>query len=493
MPETRSHTKEIFSHTITYGLGLVLNRSLSFLLIPLYTNFFTPEEMGMYSLIFSFWLFLNIIYVYGLETSFIKFFIDEKSENGRKEIYSSTLFILALTSILFSTLFFLFSENISSLIDFENPSKGLFLIKLTSLIIIFDILHRFPLLLFRAELKAKKYLYLTLLSVITNLAANLILILIFKLSIEAVFYSYLISIVLTLAAGLVLTRKYLSFKVSFSKIRELVIYGNKFIYIGIFITIIDISDRFFLKYFYDEDAVGIYSANYRLGTIMALIISAFKFSWTPYFLNLSDNPDNKKIISNIFTYFVFTGLLLFLIFSFFLEPAAKISLFGLSILDERYWAGLSIIPVILLSYFFSGLYSTLNAAPFFTDRTSTLLYISLAGFALNIFFNFLLIPILGIQGAAYSTLFTYAAMFFLIYITTQKIYKIEYEWNKVFLTAVLTILIFIVHLFLKNIFSESYIIQLASLTLIALFLTAATYFRIVNLKNLKILFKKTGT
>ncbi|MCX6163696.1 MAG: oligosaccharide flippase family protein, partial [Ignavibacteriae bacterium] len=128
-------------------------------------------------------------------------------------------------------------------------------------------------------------------TLLINLILNILFIVVFKLNIEAILYSYIISVIFTLFAGLIITKKFFSIKFSLKEAKELIIYGNKFIYFGLFLLLIDVSDRFFLKYFFDESIVGIYSANYRLGTVMSLAIAAFRFSWTPYFLNISENPD----------------------------------------------------------------------------------------------------------------------------------------------------------------------------------------------------------
>lgn len=489
--QKKSHVKELFSYTAIYGIGLFLNKAVSFLLIPLYTNFFTPGELGMFNLVQSVWLFIILIYVYGMETSFIKFFIDSKENKEKAEVYSTTLILIFSTSVIFSIIIYFSSGSIANLIEFDNPSKGIFLIQVLSFLLFFDTLFRFPLLLLRAELKAKTYLYLTTLSLILNIAFNIIFIVVLKYNIEAIFYSYIISVFVTFLFGLYFTRGYLILKVSFQKALKLIFFGNKFIYIGLFLVVIDLSDRFFLKYFWGEDIVGIYSVNYKLASVMSLIIAAFKFSWTPYFLNILDNPDNKKIISDIFTYFVFAGLFLFLLFTFFTAPIAKISFWGYSILEDRFQIGLVIIPVILLSYFFSGLFANLNVAPFFSNKTIYLLMVTAIGFIINVTLNFLLIPKFQMMGAALATLITYSVMFIIIYFISQKIYCIDYNWNKIFKISSLALITFVISYIVKNFFIHSpTLLILLYLLLLSLFLFSINFFKILDLKKIKILFSK---
>jgi O-antigen/teichoic acid export membrane protein len=426
-----------------------------------------------------------------METSFIRFFIDAKEEKLKREIYSTSLILISFTSLLFSVIIYFLSGTVSNFIGFENIEKGTYLIKILSILLFFDTISRFPLLLLRAELKAKIYFYLSVSSLLINLIFNVLFIVVLKLNVEAILYSYIISVIFALIAGLVITKKFFSLKFSLKEAKELFIYGNKFIYFGLFLLLIDVSDRFFLKYFFDESIVGIYSASYRLGTLMSLAIAAFRFSWTPYFLNLSENPENKKIISEIFTYFIFAGLFLFLFFSFFTEPVVKYSFDGFSLLNSKYYSGLIIIPIILLSYFFSGLFANLNVVPFYTNRTSILLLISLEGLIINILLNILLIPKFQMLGAAYSTLFTYVIMFIHIYYLSQKLYKIEYQWKAILILSISAAILFAIFYYIQNYLEIRLLIKvIIYFFLIIAYLTSSNLFRIIKISNIKLLIKK---
>jgi O-antigen/teichoic acid export membrane protein len=491
LDNSKSHIKELFSHTAIYGVGIMLNKFLSFLLIPIYTYYFTPADLGLYNLIQSLWLFIILLYVYGMETSFIKFFIDAKEDKLKTKIYSTSLLLISSTSLIFSVILYFLSGSISSLIGFENIEKGKYLLKILSVLLFFDTISRFPLLLLRAELKAKIYLYLSLSTLIVNLFFNVLFIIFFHLNVEAILYSYIISVIYTLIAGIFITKKFFSFSFSFKEAKEMVIYGNKFIYFGLFLLLIDVSDRFFLKYFFDESIVGIYSANYRLGSVMSLAIAAFRFSWTPYFLNIAENPDNKKIIAGTFTYFIFAGLFLFLFFSFFTEPIVKLSFGGFSLLDSKYYGGLVIIPVILISYFFSGLFANLNVVPFYSNKTSILLLISLEGFAINIVLNILLIPKFQMLGAAYSTLFTYAFMFLHIYYLSQKLYKIKYQWKGIFVLAITSLILLFLYYCIQNFIQLNSVYKvIIYFILLISFLFISNLFKIVKISDIKLLVKR---
>lgn len=489
--QEKSHVKELFSQTMIYGLGIILNKSVGFILLPVYTKYFSPEQIGLFALIQSVSFFLGVLYMFGMETSFMKFFIDAKDIYSKSKIYSSTLLLLAVTSFIFSAIIYFSSDYIVSLFRFSEINESIFLVKILALLMFVDTMSRFPLLLFRAELKSKTYAYINLFSFVINIICNIVFIVIFRKGIETIFYSYIISVVITFIIGLLLTKKYLILKVSVDILKQMLLFGNKFIYIGFFVLLIDISDRFFLKYFFDESIVGVYSANYRLASVMGFLIASFRFSWTPYFLNLSEVPENKKIISSIFTYFVFAGLMMFLVFSLLIPHLVKINIWGFEFLNINYWPGLKIVPVILLAYLFSGAYSILNAAPFFKNKTISILLITATGLLINTIFNFLLIPSFDISGAALSTLITYFIMFLIIYLYSQKIYKIKYQWNIVLKLAALTTVLFAISYFITdNLSIDKTLILIFDLFLITLFLLITNYSGLIELKKISILWKK---
>jgi len=482
----RSPIKTLLSHTAIYGVGLVLNRSLGFLLLPVYTNYFSPADLGVYYLVWSISVFLSVLYSLGFENSFMKYFIEEKNKQKKAEIYSSIIVTLLFSSLIFSLCIYFGSGSINNILHFQDSVKGIFLLKILAILLFFDTIYRIPLLLLRAELNTKVYSYITIVTLVINLGLNVFLIVVQKYGVEAIFYSYIVSIIVTTIICLFITRPYLTSKISFKEIKRQFQFGLNFIFIGLIILVIDMSDKFFLKYYYDESIVGIYGVNYRLGAVMSLIISAYKFSWTPYFMNLSENPDNKKIISSIFTYFVFTGLFLFLFFSFFIAPVVQLKIGGYHILDEAYWSGLKIIPIILLSYFFSGLHSNLTVAPFFSNRIDVLLKISVIGLIANIVLNVWLIPKYAMTGAALSTLFTYVIMFGFLYHRSQQLFRIDFNLKKISIIVGLTAVSYFAVFFLQSYFQTSSLYySLSTILILCLFLIFSIKFSIIKISYLK--------
>lgn len=450
-----SQIQKIFSDTVIYTIGSVFNRLLPFLLLPVYTLYFPPAEYGIFSLVYSFWFFVSVFYLYGMETAFQKCFLETGSSETKKEIYSTTILLIFSTSVIFSGIIYFLSDFISVKIT-GNVSNS-YLIKLLAFILVADSLYRFPMILINSLQRSKLYSALNSAAVVLNVAVNLILIVKYKMGIEAIFYSYLASYSLLFILSFTGTASYFKLKLDLTVVRLLLKNAHLFLYYGIFLISIDLIDRFILEYFKGTAVVGIYSASYRIGIVMNLVITGFKVAWTPFFMNLKGEEGNKEIFSKVFTYFWYGGLVVFLLFSLLADDLVKVNIAGYTLLNEKYWDGLIIIPYILLAYLFSGLYLNLNVASFFQNKIKYLIISSAAGCFSNIALNFILIPQFSIVGAAIATMLSYFIMFIVLYYFSQKIYRIEYEWKAIWKAVILTAIFYAINIFIPNLLKLSYI------------------------------------
>ena len=91
----------LFKSTFLYTIGNIFARSLSFLLLPLYSNLISVEEFGNYALIMSGYVIIAAIYQGGLHAGFSKYYLEENSDSNRKNIFStlfSFVFIISNTN-----------------------------------------------------------------------------------------------------------------------------------------------------------------------------------------------------------------------------------------------------------------------------------------------------------------------------------------------------------------------------------------------------------
>ena len=190
--------------------------------------------------------------------------------------------------------------------------------------------------------------------------------------------------------------------------------------------IIELSDRYIIKYFLGFEQLGIYNAGYKLGMLMLLIVMGFNMAWQPFFLD-KKNKDNKILISdisnNVFLLFSFIacGIILFV------EPLSQITIFNFKIIGTEFIESISIVSWICIGYLFHGAYLLQLPGPYLTNNTLMIAIIRGVGALVNIILNFQLIPVLGIDGAAIATCLSFLMMAILIFLYNKKIYPINYN------------------------------------------------------------------
>jgi len=475
--------KKLGKHTLIYGLGYVLTRLIPFLLTPFYTNVFqSTEQYGIIVLVFTDIAFMNVVYRYGIDSAFLRFFSKKKSGFSQNAVFNTATTSLIFTGAIFSTLIFIFSNSIASVLP-GLDGYGLF-IKYASIILFLDTFIAIPLLYLRMKNRSIVFMSIMIANVSINFISNIILIGYFKWGIEAAFISNIIASFFSFFILIPLTLKNITFNFSSKLWKKMMRFGTPFIFSGIAIMVLELIGRNMLEIYTDTATQGIYSAGYKLGIFMLVIVTAFKFAWQPFFLNKDKDPKAPELFSKILTVFSFVMVSAFLILSIFIHNIITFDFFGLfTLLGKNYWSAEPVVPVILASYIFLGFYINFQPPIFFTERTWVFPFITGSAAILNVILNIILIQKFGMIGSAYSTLFSYLWMAGLTYFIVRKWYYIPYQWKKIF--GIFMSGGFVTFLFyfysVENI--------LLKLLLVLLFFTLVFGFRILSIKQLLILAK----
>ncbi|MBC8203931.1 MAG: polysaccharide biosynthesis C-terminal domain-containing protein [FCB group bacterium] len=197
---------------------------------------------------------------------------------------------------------------------------------------------------------------------------------------------------------------------------------------------IEFSDRKLLEVYRGLEEAGLYSAGYKMGMFMAILTTAFRFAWQPFFLSEAKNPEAKQLFARIFTYFFLTAGFLFMLFMFYAPDILewKLPLWNISILDPRYWPGMAVFPIILLAHLFDGIYSNFTVGVYLKNKTKVVPLIIGMGAVFNLGANFIVIPVHGMMGAAWTTLGAFIIMAVSLQLYIRRIYYIPYEWSRIF-------------------------------------------------------------
>jgi len=375
--------KKLFQHSAVYGMGHILNRLITFLLIPLYTNTFAREELGVYTLVFSYIAILTIIYSYGMDTAFFRFYILDDTPKGRDRIFSTAFITIILTSLAFSWAIYFFRVPIAAdifSVDVQKLSVNLpLMVSMGAGILFFDSLVLMPFLILRAEEKPLPFILFKFLNVVINFVCNIVLLVWMKMGVEGIFIANLISSALTFLLMLPVALGHFKFAFHWPTFKELFAFGIPYLPSTLSVNLMDTIDKIILERLDSVSIVGLYGPNAKLGMFMALFITAFRFAWHPFFLSTSKQENAKEIFTKVFTYVLLACSFVFVFFSLFIDDIVRLRFGHFSLLGEEFWEGTVVVPIIFLAYIFYAAYLNFIIGIYLEKKTKYLPFITGAG------------------------------------------------------------------------------------------------------------------
>lgn len=440
--------------TAVYGLSSVVGRLLNYLLVPLHTSVFLTNEYGVYGYLYSYIGLLMVLLTYGFETAFFRF---TQESSDRSSAFGTAVSSFFVSTLVFLGLFLIFNQSIADLIKIpQHPEYIVWF----ALIIAFDVLVAIPFARLRLEGKAFKFAAIKILNILINIGFNLFFLLLcpylLKEQIGAdlihkiykpeigIGYIFIANLLASGATFLVFLPSFLKEKLNFNKAlwKKMFRYAAPLIVVGLAAMVNELLDRILLKFClngseeYVNGQIGIYSACYKLAVLMALFTQAYRMAAEPFFFSESKQVDAKQKFAQLMNYFVLFAGLIFLGVTFFIDW------FKYFISNEAYWVGLPVVPVLLMAYFFLGVYFNLSVWYKLTDKTIYAAFISIIGAILTVVMNLILIPKIGFYGSAWTTLTVYVCMTLMSYFLGQKHYSVPYDIKNLCLIFVIALLFY---------------------------------------------------
>jgi O-antigen/teichoic acid export membrane protein len=441
--------KRLLGQTAVYGLSSIIGRLLNYLLVPLYTYVFAdPADYGVVSELYAWVAFLIVLLTFGMETAYFRFIQDNEDKDAT---FSNAFFIVAGVCVLFFTVLLTFNNEIERLIILDGHNEYILLL---GAIVCIDAITALPLAKLRAEEKAMQFAGIQF----TSIGINIILNLIFMLVLfdktrpeEGVLFILAANLCASVVKPLLLYNQFRRIKLVFdwTLAKTMLIYAAPLVIAGFAGIINETLDRILLKQIiYDPQnpssfheavaQVGIYSACYKLAMLVTILLQAYRYAAEPFFFSQMKNEDRNKVYVNVMNLFIAVVCLVFLVVSL------NIEIFKHFIQNESYWAGLSVVPILLMANVFLGIYYNQSVWYKLSGKTQFGAYIAIGGALTTILINVLFIPTYGYLASAWATLIVYFLQMMASYFLGQRFYPIPYNQKKFGLYVGVSLVLFFV-------------------------------------------------
>lgn len=433
--------KSLAKDTMIYGMSSIIGRFLNWCLVPLYTyKLAGAGEYGVVNYLYSWMALLLVILIYGLETGFFRFANDPK-QGEPQTIYSTCLTSLAITSSLFIGLIFLFLQPISNALDLGSHPEY---IAMTAIIIAMDAFCSLPFAYLRYQKRPIRFATLKLLFISLNIALNLFFLIacpwIWERNPEwinwfynpdyGVGYILVSNIIGTFIVLLALFPEIIRIRWHFQwqLFKRILWYSFPLLILGVAGIMNQTMDKILYPLLRPTesgmDELGIYSANYKIGIVMVMFIQAFRYAYEPFIFAQQKDTSKTQGYALAMKYFIIFGLFIFLGVMYYLDILRYF-------IDPSYFAGLYVVPVIMLAELFFGIFFNLSLWYKLTDRTKWGAYFSIFGMAITLLLNIIFVPRYGYTACAWASFVSYFAMMIVSWFIGQHYYPIKYDLKSI--------------------------------------------------------------
>ena len=403
--ETLKHGKNYFSADIA-------TKAMAFISIPIFTRLFTQADYGIVAVFSAYVGIITVILSLNSYTAVGRYYYEKTDDFGA--FIGTTLIFVGLIFGLTLPIYILFYKQIASLIQLPGLLP-IYLIFACLFAIIYSLYYQ----ILVPQKRSKEAATISVLKGYTTFGIAVLFVYLLTEN------RYLGQIWATLLIGLIFSiyfmikiRKYSKFCFKIEHIKYIATYSFPLIPYALSGIILAQFDRIMINDIIGAASAGLYSLGYTVGMLLLMVIGATLTALIPDFFKFMDNKEYDRL-DDLFKK----------VFSIVTIAALGLVLFAKEIViilaDEKFHAGLSVVPIVVIGYVFYEMFYIYGMYPGYKKKTDTVFtsIIALTAGVSNIVLNAIFIPKYGYIAAAYTTVASYFIMFLLAWIVDKVVLK----------------------------------------------------------------------
>ena len=434
--------KILAKETAIYGVSSIVGKFLNWMLVPLYTYVLQQQsDYGIVTNLYAWTALLLVILTYGMETGFFRF-ANKEGENPQT-VYSTSLIALFTTSLLFAVVCMIWQVPIANTLGYPSHSE---FIALLGIVVAMDAFASIPFAYLRYRKRPLQFAALKLLFVFLNIALNLFfLVLCPKIQDWGVIsswydpnygvgYVFVANILATgiqtlcLLPAILEGGKHSKGLFSWTLLKQMLKYSLPLLVLGVCGIMNQTLDRILFPFFYDgadaQTQLGIYGACFKVAMVMMMFTQAFRYAYEPFVFAKHKDRESVAAYADAMKYYIIFSYMILLGMIFYLDLLKFI-------IAPSYWEGLKVVPVVLWTYIFQGVYFNLSFWYKLTDKTQWGAYFSLIGVVITFGLQAVFVPRIGYMASAASSTVCYLVIMLLSYIIGRRHLEIPYDLRRI--------------------------------------------------------------
>lgn len=421
---------KVFQNSIIYTIIMVLQKGISFFLLPLYTSFLSRSDYGVLGVVSSVSSFLSIFITLGLEAAASRFFYkNDKNEEYCKKIYGTVACVILANSLIFGSIFiaghsWTIDHIVGEISFFPCVFIGILNVIVTPLY-----------LLFQNYLQTRQdglhYGINSICNFLLQVSLIVLALTVFDLGVLGVLLAQLItSTVFFIYVVICFLRKQ---TLGFNKpiLHDCFKYSLPLLPHSIANWSNGTLDKLLVNGIRTQEDVGMYNLGQQYGSVMSFAANAVNQAYIPWFYEkVNEGKQGLKRIVQTADASICLLSLIAIVLSLFSKEVL-----GIMVSNPDFDGVWRIIPYIVFAYVFQAIYFFFVNVLFLKD-TKIIFTITITSVIVNIALNLLLIPKFGYVGSARACLLTYftkSVMALIISMLKNK--EIRFHWVRMYFVA----------------------------------------------------------
>ena len=399
--------KTLMSNTLLISIGTFGSKILVFFMVRFYTGYLTPSDYGTADLITQTANLLFPIISLGITEGVFRFALD--NERGRRSIF--TVGFLTITAG--SLLFFAAVPLLNTVKEFRGYIWLIIIYTMASCY------HSLCSQFIRATGNTALFAVQGIINTCLVITLNILFLAVLSIGVTGYVLSVVLADSICTVFLFIKERLWRQFtrRPKKSAFIKMVKYSIPLIPTTIFWWITSVSDRYMVNALIGSAENGIYGVSYKIPTILTLVSTIFMQAWqfSAVIESHGDRREHIKFFTGVWRSFQAVMFLAGGAIIAFAKPAIRI------LSAEEYYSAWEYVPLLSASMIFTSFVSFTGTVYVVTKQSGISFITAMAGAAINIVLNFLLIPSpLGVQGAAIATFVSYFAVFLIRAVNSRK-------------------------------------------------------------------------
>lgn len=393
---------KILKNTFLYSVGEILPRVLTFLLLPIYTQYLSPADYGVISYTHTIILFLYVLGAFSLNSYVLRFYFIHTGEEERKTLIGTAqLLIFGLNSIILGLAFLIMPFTIGRF-HIQVPWEPYF--RLAFIINFLDSLSIIPMVVYRVRQEALKFIALAFSRTVFTVLLTIYLVVYLKRGLLGTFQAQLYVLIPYSCTYIYIIQYYGRWRVKWEYIKEGFLFCFPLIPGAICFQLLSVSDRVIMERSVGMDQLGIYNVACQMALALNIIIqSGYRAIEPELFSRFGKDGffDFIKKTQSVFFSAIYIGA-----FSLCLFSPEIFHIMTSEAFHDGYW----LVPSLMVGVIMTGQNVVYSGILQGEKRTKVIGLASVTGAAVSVLLNIILIPRFGVIAAAITSAISFFVM-----------------------------------------------------------------------------------